>query len=174
MVILEQSYRGTHNFLTESLSLLIIHHNIFCMTNLTEIVNLQFLQNFPRVNNKEETINKISSSLFPLPPTVEIQVWEPCLLLSLSFIWPLEGSLFPRRPKGKDSCRCLFHFLCRFLYPLSNASVVVPPLAWCVSGLLVLSWLCHQLPLQSAFEAALTCALFCVVPQHLIVIRIKV
>lgn len=54
MVILEQSYRGTHDFLTESLSLLIIHDNIFYMTNLTEIVNLQFLQNFPTVNNKEE------------------------------------------------------------------------------------------------------------------------
>jgi len=46
MVIPEQSYRGTHDTLTESLSLLITHHNVFCVIDLTEMVNLQFLQTF--------------------------------------------------------------------------------------------------------------------------------
>lgn len=161
MVILEQSYRGTHSFLTESLSLLIIHHNIFCMINLTEIVNLQFLQNFPRVNNKEETINKISSSLFPLPPTVEIQVWEPCLLLSLSFVWPLEGSLFPRRPKGKDSCRCLFHFLCRFLYPLSQLCCCASPCLVCFRAACALLALSSVALAVSLWGSAHLCVVLC-------------
>lgn len=45
MVITEQSYRGTHDILTGSLSLLITHHNVI---NLTQIINLQFLQIFPQ------------------------------------------------------------------------------------------------------------------------------
>lgn len=39
-VISEQSHKGTHDILTENLSLLISHHNVFCVINLTEMVNL--------------------------------------------------------------------------------------------------------------------------------------
>lgn len=53
MVVPEQSYRGTHDILTESLSLLITHHNIFCVTDLTNEKSLASTD-FPTVRNKEK------------------------------------------------------------------------------------------------------------------------
>lgn len=53
MVVSEQSYRGTHDILTESLSLLITHHNIFYVTDFTNEKSLVSID-FPTVRNKEK------------------------------------------------------------------------------------------------------------------------
>lgn len=130
MVIPEQSYRWMRDILTESLSLLITHPNGFCVMNLTEMVNFQFLQTFPQWETRKKSWNKISSSLllFPLPPTVEIQVWEPCLRLYLSFN-PWKVACFIEGTGGKDSCRCLLHssYACSCIHCLK--SIVAPPVA---------------------------------------------